>query len=549
LIKLHAYCIRIFAEEFGTISNSSEILESSIESLHFSKMQVRGGRGKRGGRGRGRPFGLWNDDDSKRNSAPSKPLKHIIKKPLKDARDVLNLLNCFIDEKDSGSSSFDENLSILINFAEGEERISEICIICASQIQRQLNIVKEFLLFLTGYLSKSVLYHCSRKIYEIVLRNVFFFDQIFKHALSDSCSAQKEFFGLVCQLILLLKSRLPGVNDDEILKSFIVKLVEIRKKTHFAQNSKPDNQMIATFDNCLEIFNMHPKLDRSLKNEQLEDSSSPISRNIDPKDVLFTQGPGDLHSLGPRHDNDNREFRRIQNIPTEKEIECLETDFLPKFGFPYLSADPSTARLEFNYRLLREECFSSTKTAIQYTLSGDVFSKLNAQGYRNTSSKIPRVLVYSNLRFKKCYIQLRKGLLFEVAVHIPRKMKKEEDLLKVLNIGSLVVVCIGIKNTNVQDEKEENDLDEYPRRAELGADRIYFATIMEAPVYGENEKSKLVLKFNSSNVNFDLAKNFDVFNKLRNSILQVKGTLFETFDPILRSLQNMERIPFGNALL
>lgn len=73
------------------------------------------------------------------------------------------------------------------------------------------------------------------------------------------------------------------------------------------------------------------------------------------------EGPGDLRSEGPRHDNDFEDINKIQIIPTNDELMNHLPPFLPAtlYSAPHPAPSGSMQRLlDIQFRLLREELLS-----------------------------------------------------------------------------------------------------------------------------------------------------------------------------------------------
>ncbi|QRV86468.1 Zinc finger, NF-X1-type [Ceratobasidium sp. AG-Ba] len=86
------------------------------------------------------------------------------------------------------------------------------------------------------------------------------------------------------------------------------------------------------------------------------------------------QGPGNLRTEGPRHDNDKVEIQEIRIAPTQEELLCRLPPYLPGNipGAPHQHAAEDVQRLlDIQFRLLREELVAPIRSAIQL-LSDDL---------------------------------------------------------------------------------------------------------------------------------------------------------------------------------
>ncbi|QRW00517.1 hypothetical protein RhiJN_28535 [Ceratobasidium sp. AG-Ba] len=80
------------------------------------------------------------------------------------------------------------------------------------------------------------------------------------------------------------------------------------------------------------------------------------------------QGPGELRSSGPLHDNDKISIQDIRIPPTQDELLCQLTPYLPSSipGAPHQYPATSVQRLlDIQFRLLREELVAPIRSAVQ----------------------------------------------------------------------------------------------------------------------------------------------------------------------------------------
>eukprot|EP00924_Labyrinthula_sp_SR-Ha-C_P001245 augustus_masked-scaffold_7-processed-gene-18.6-mRNA-1 protein AED:0.40 eAED:0.40 QI:0/0/0/0.5/1/1/2/0/1721 len=66
-------------------------------------------------------------------------------------------------------------------------------------------------------------------------------------------------------------------------------------------------------------------------------------------------GPGELRMLGPRHDNDFKDYKKISILPTEAEIFATDDNYLPVEGYSSFIETPVLSLLDSQFRLLRED--------------------------------------------------------------------------------------------------------------------------------------------------------------------------------------------------
>ncbi|KAG2490737.1 hypothetical protein HYH03_010892 [Edaphochlamys debaryana] len=89
--------------------------------------------------------------------------------------------------------------------------------------------------------------------------------------------------------------------------------------------------------------------------------------------------PGELRPGRPRHDNDCAAFTAVRVVPTAGELLCPEPPYLPSNrpgSMPHLSHDPTRARLEVNFRLLRHGVVAPLSEALLRLLEAGGLARL-----------------------------------------------------------------------------------------------------------------------------------------------------------------------------
>jgi hypothetical protein len=109
-------------------------------------------------------------------------------------------------------------------------------------------------------------------------------------------------------------------------------------------------------------------------------------------DEMFRQmaeePPGSLREAGPRHDNDEEDFRRVSVLPTEDEMICTTPPYLPRWGERTQSGryklarqdavreaargfdiPPVSRHLDAQFRLLREDCLAGFRQSLHAFLT------------------------------------------------------------------------------------------------------------------------------------------------------------------------------------
>lgn len=144
-------------------------------------------------------------------------------------------------------------------------------------------------------------------------------------------------------------------------------------------------------------------------------------------------GPGQLSSNGPRHDNDQIDIQNIRVAPTNEELICTREPFLPAnyFNAPHHLPDSSMERLlDIQFRLLREELTAPLRSSIQ-CVRNDLLHKspktklatiLTKKGgkYRGAAEADDSVMfnVYTGVKFRSMTPDQR-GLSVDISFETP----------------------------------------------------------------------------------------------------------------------------------
>ena len=117
-------------------------------------------------------------------------------------------------------------------------------------------------------------------------------------------------------------------------------------------------------------------------------------------------GPGELSTLGPRHDNDFEDFRRIRIGPTEQEVLGGRAPFLPPNNLAFAHPAPNAADrlLDTHFRLLRHDLLApllESAAALQSIAEpGGIVATLRGNRLRapKASSDAVDLFAFRNLR-------------------------------------------------------------------------------------------------------------------------------------------------------
>ncbi len=178
------------------------------------------------------------------------------------------------------------------------------------------------------------------------------------HKISTDLQKSMVIYQLLLQQGHYTSSADPLVYDKETRKYFFQILdKEIKKMNHMLNNER----IILSFDQNhsknlkdSELIRLHYReLARRVD----------IERSYDP--------PGELSKNGKRHDNDFEDISKISIIPTEEEILCERSPFLPSVlpDAPHFLPDGAARLLDTQFRLLRENILNPIHEGIQNFLA------------------------------------------------------------------------------------------------------------------------------------------------------------------------------------
>ncbi|KAG0001862.1 hypothetical protein BGZ79_004031 [Entomortierella chlamydospora] len=119
--------------------------------------------------------------------------------------------------------------------------------------------------------------------------------------------------------------------------------------------------------------------------------------------------PGELSKDGPRHDNDDPEISRIKLLPTQEEIVCSRTPFLPSNGIhdaPHFLPHGWRRQLDTHFRLYREDMLDPLRkgimgflNALERTGKGNEDILLKQKELRKYIDDNVNLTVYGNVQF------------------------------------------------------------------------------------------------------------------------------------------------------
>ena len=140
-------------------------------------------------------------------------------------------------------------------------------------------------------------------------------------------------------------------------------------------------------------------------------------------------GPGELSTLGPRHDNDRISIHGIRILPTTDEILCLRSPYIPHKD-SLIPADTTEQRrrlLDLQFRQLR---FDNTESiidicyhAIQRCIIRPDGNSSGSLDNRNETAQGNQYFLYHDIRFMELDTSERKGVTVPVSFTCPPALR------------------------------------------------------------------------------------------------------------------------------
>ncbi|CAB5387849.1 unnamed protein product [Rhizophagus irregularis] len=362
----------------------------------------------------------------------------------------------------------------------------------------------------------------------------------------------------------------PLTNNLGTRKFFFMILEKEMKTMDKMLNNGRNNLM---FDQNPEAKKINVKLDHLYYKE--------LARRVDAERTY--DPPGELSKYGKRHDNDFSEISKISIIPTNEEILCERSPFLPtshRYSLHFLP-DGSARLLDTQFRLLREDLLnpirgglSNLLTALlqEHSSSNDNVIKLSKElkkvrdwggrfSYNDGTNENSDLQVYTNIRFSNITCDKRKGFACTIRFTPPKISAKNargrrefwERSKRLLN-GSLVAVIL--PNPNPQEKNSSSN-------SSISNSDLYLLNFGVVVTRDERALSKDE-NFAEIDINFidpsiysivlSEISNFDKTNKKTSSknrfMVESTGVYLESYYHILKTLQttNPSSLPFEKYL-
>lgn len=272
--------------------------------------------------------------------------------------------------------------------------------------------------------------------------------------------------------------------------------------------------------------------------QQSHEVMSGVQTSTFPRDLVIPQD---------RHDNDKTDITKIIIIPTEDEIRSNHKEFLPSTDpmQPHFLTDPICRHLDTHFRLLRYDIFGSFKEAI-----GGLMDALEEKPDIIKTLKMNlgniRARPYANARVDTLWCEDKRDfeakLSFNQPAAIKKKSAKEREIwwnnTKALDHG--VLLCLIFLESN---------------RASLllltVSDRCTNPKIKPSLISDLHRATVSVRLVAQTQRNVESLARLNI-QRTPCMLIELPGILLATFQPILRNIQEMQRLgrlPFHRWIL
>ncbi|MCJ1402137.1 hypothetical protein MMC11_005356 [Xylographa trunciseda] len=142
-------------------------------------------------------------------------------------------------------------------------------------------------------------------------------------------------------------------------------------------------------------------------------------------------GPGQISSQGPRHDNDHEDICNIQIMPTAGEIRSARVEYLPTVDTTKFHIGGLKGLLDRQFRLLREDTIGQLRDCVQCVLE-ELTTPGREPGANTRMQHGTRYLVYNSVVFSDVMFEMKgnRGLQVVAEFNQPllvRNMRSKED--------------------------------------------------------------------------------------------------------------------------
>ena len=265
--------------------------------------------------------------------------------------------------------------------------------------------------------------------------------------------------------------------------------------------------------------------------------------------------PGELSREGPRHDNDHAEISNIKVLPTSEEIKSHRNEYLPQTSPDYPHHRQGIARVvDFQFRLLREDTSGQIREAVRTII--DTWADLTEvkQGIRDTKKLKThgvRTLIYQNAQIESVKCVARDGIVLTASFDQPRKVQELKtaarrewwERSKYLAIGSLLCLVDSLKRATFLVVCERRVVATDYKRPGMNNDH----NNANDDLASNPARAFITLRFAEDMTERDVESIFQLTSAGPQVLVEFPGLLFASFDPVLRSLQQISKagnVPF-----
>ncbi|KAL7271873.1 hypothetical protein RUND412_005346 [Rhizina undulata] len=288
--------------------------------------------------------------------------------------------------------------------------------------------------------------------------------------------------------------------------------------------------------------------------DEVPGSASALNSKTIPKHQYRMQidGPGDKSQEGPRHDNDHSDISLIKILPTSDEIRSHRSEFLPQRSpdTPHHLEGISRV-LDFQFRLLREDTSGQLREAVR--IVQDSWAEVNEMDDMRGKGKVRKsnvhTIIYTNVRIEYVKVNFKDGLVLNASFDQPRKVRNLSDKARAewweksryLAAGSLLcLVDSARRSTFLVISHRVVKAKGFRQSWDIPQSNAPETGILD--LAGDQHRAMVSLRFAGAISESDIQNIFKTVAGSETSaqvLVEFPGLLFASFNPILRSLQQV----------
>ena len=363
-----------------------------------------------------------------------------------------------------------------------------------------------------------------------------------------------KFFQHLCETLVTARTDEHFSISDALVEKAVTRLsaalYELLSRNRRTRLNHNLHKLVSALDSAAEIIPAsQPSVTITIVKKHLADIQAMIGRAKDlivddvsgeldaPRVFAASLYPRDLVIPADRHDNDKIDISDITIFPTKGELMSDAKEFLPSTDpdQPHFLTDKVQRHIDTNFRLYRHDVFGELKRALSgllHTAENDPTSLLKAKAHLGDV----RAHCYTNTQVNFVTFDTRRGLQAQITFPQPPGARKRSDSerrtwweeSRRLEEGSLLSY-IFTQDTTIQHlfltvtQKSTNPGQQYSL-----ADRDFVATITIKLTPQDHRSLETLISASCGNV--------------QGVLLEFPNILPATFVPILRNLQDMQRL-------